>query len=153
MEESNWGRWAWSRTKQAGFRVKAGLSNGGVALKEKIAVLQPVHSFKRLFSATSARAKEAKQRLISLSESITTQLTAHLQELKTPKDPVDRAVLYRCYILHIPLNIRLGFIAWSAGLMCYATTGLRARLRRTGLMTLVLGIVLTPDFRPWKGEG
>lgn len=135
--------------KQAAFRVKDGLSNGGVALKEKVTALQPVDSSKRLFSAT----KEAKQQLISLSESKTTQLKAHLQELKTPEDPVDRAVLYRRYILHIPLNIRLYFIAWSAGLVCYATTGLRARLRRTGLLTLVLGVVFTPDFRPWKSEG
>lgn len=148
MEGNSWTGWA----KQAGFGVIAKVSRTGAALKDKVGSLQPIHSFKRSFSASIAYAKASKQRLTSSLKDKYAQLNARLQELKTPKDPVDRAVRYRRYILQIPLQVRLGFIAWSAGLMCYATTGFRARLRRTGLLTGVLGLVLTPDFRPWRGK-
>ncbi len=83
-------------------------------------------------------------------KSVLTRAGAVLKEWKEPKDPLDRAIRYRRYLLQTPLQARLGFIAWSAGLICYATIGFRARLRRTSILTGVLVMICTPELVPWR---
>lgn len=61
------------------------------------------------------------------------------------EDPLEQALLYRRYVLQFPLNIRLGFLGWSAGLVLLSAPGLRTRLWRTGVTIGILGVFLSPE--------
>ena len=70
------------------------------------------------------------------------------QSLPT-EDPLEQTLLYRRYVLQFPLNIRLAFLGWSAGLVLLSAPGLRTRLWRTGVTVGVLGVFLSPELFKW----
>ena len=147
MDDNSWSRRIWWGTKSAFFKVKSGLTQTGSLLKEKAPTLDSVKSG---LSTTIEAVNSANKSVQSSIKARVSPVKEGFEEWKDPKDPLDKVVRYRRYVLKIPLKARLCFIAWSAGLVCYASTGLRARLRRTSLLTGVLVIICTPELVPWR---
>jgi ElaB/YqjD/DUF883 family membrane-anchored ribosome-binding protein len=147
MDDNSWSRWTLRGTKEGFSKVKSRLTKTGSFLKEKAPTLDSVKSS---LSTSIEAANTAKKQIQSSIQARVNQAKKRFEEWKDPKDPLDKAVRYRRYVLQIPFKVRLGFIAWSAGLICYASTGLRARLRRTSLLTGVLVMICTPELVPWR---
>lgn len=147
MDDNSWSGWTWRGTKKVVSKVKSGLTQTGTFLKEKAPALDSVKSN---LSTSIKAANTAKNQVQSSIHARVGPAKERFEEWKDPKDPLDKALRYRRYALRFPLQVRVGFIAWSAGLICYASTGLRARLRRTSLLTGVLVIICTPELVPWR---
>lgn len=126
MEAPKSSNWLWDKTKSVASKAKDHTLNVTDAAKGTVAGAVSVST--GVVGGVIAASTDAMTSILVSSD-----------------DPLERAIVKRRYILQAPYIARLGFVAWSAGLVFLASPGIWTRLIRTTLFTSCGTVILVPE--------